>query len=324
MRVFLFSLFLLFTLALSIHAQGQQGVIAKNETAWGLNTTTFETPYGKVKVNLTDDITPGDTFSGTVIAEPKSEEDAGVLNGMVIEVDESKHEVADMKFKSSIPLGLTEGEISILLLDKDGNEISKGNAPIKEEIPEGERPATPSPDDYDIPRIGQAGRPLIVKGPFNGDFENTSLNADGKVFDILAESPRKAVFSSPSDMIGHTELSFREGDIQKSGDFNNLSVDLSATKTKLVRGETARVMVDVSGLEGLDLNRYPVYLALKNLTPEVISFREADSVMTHSIDPAHVEGVKGSYSFSTEIRARNTGTFHIIAIVSQSPEIWLY
>ena len=122
-------------------------------------------------------------------------------------------------------------------------------------------------------------------------------------------------------MVGHTELSFKEGDIQKSGDFNGLSVNLSATKTKLVRGETTRVTVDVSGLEGLDLNKHPVYLILKNLTPEIISFSEADTVMTHSIDPMHVEGIKGNYTFSTEIRARNPGTFHIVAIVSQSSEV---
>lgn len=320
MRVLLLSLASLIALALSIHAMEKEAGSAKTETAWGLNITTFETPYGKVKVNLTDDIAAGDTFSGTVIAEAKKEEDSDVLNGMVIEVEERKYNVVDRKFKSSIPIDLTGGEISILLLDKDGKEISEGNVPTYEETPNGERQAAPSPDDYNIPRIGQAGRPLVVKGPFNGDFENTSLDAGGKVFDILAESPRKAVFSSPRDMIGHTELSFREGDIQKSGDLNNLSVNLSATKTKLVRGETAKVMVNVTGLDGLDLNKYRVYLLLKNLTPEIISFREGDSVMTHSIDPAHVEGVKGSYSFSTEIGARNPGTFHIIAIVSQSPE----
>jgi hypothetical protein len=42
-----------------------------SETAWGLSTTTFETPGGPVTVHLPADLAAGDTLSGTVFAEPR-------------------------------------------------------------------------------------------------------------------------------------------------------------------------------------------------------------------------------------------------------------
>src|SRR5262245_59628865 len=40
------------------------------ETAFGLHTATFPTPHGVVRANLSDDLTAGDTISGTVFEEP--------------------------------------------------------------------------------------------------------------------------------------------------------------------------------------------------------------------------------------------------------------
>ena len=41
----------------------------------GLLVTTFDTPQGKIKVNLTDDASAGDTISGTVVTEPAGKND---------------------------------------------------------------------------------------------------------------------------------------------------------------------------------------------------------------------------------------------------------
>ena len=51
------------------------GFAVASEVAGGLNTTIFATPRGKIRVNLPDDMAPGDTLSGTVIAEPQGKDD---------------------------------------------------------------------------------------------------------------------------------------------------------------------------------------------------------------------------------------------------------
>src|SRR5438445_2555584 len=58
---------------------GEGDVSVHNEASSGLNTTSFDTLVGTVTVNLPDDLSAGDTISGTVISETKgktSEEQA--------------------------------------------------------------------------------------------------------------------------------------------------------------------------------------------------------------------------------------------------------
>src|SRR5262249_13736661 len=70
----------------------QVGYHVSTTNANGLVVTTFDTPQGKIKVNLTDDIAAGDTISGTVEVEPKGNNDAergqnqSELNGQVIDL----------------------------------------------------------------------------------------------------------------------------------------------------------------------------------------------------------------------------------------------
>ncbi|MBX9691119.1 MAG: hypothetical protein K2Z81_01975 [Cyanobacteria bacterium] len=73
-----------------------KGVNAATKVGEGLNTTTFETPKGKINVNLPEDMEAGDELTGTVVAEPagKSEqekEEAGdELSGYVVEIKNAK------------------------------------------------------------------------------------------------------------------------------------------------------------------------------------------------------------------------------------------
>lgn len=65
---------------------------AEVKSGHGLQTATFDTAQGKIRVYLPDDMAAGDTISGTVIAEPKGGTDeerrrnADTLNGYVVEI----------------------------------------------------------------------------------------------------------------------------------------------------------------------------------------------------------------------------------------------
>ncbi len=75
---------------------GQGQISATAKIGDGLNTTVFETPNGKISVNLPEDMATGDTLSGTVIAEPigqtakEKEENEDELNGYVVEVKKAQ------------------------------------------------------------------------------------------------------------------------------------------------------------------------------------------------------------------------------------------
>ncbi len=56
--------------SLILPANAQQSLKGTVTKMGGLNTAVFETPHGKLKVNLPDDAAGGDTISGTVVAEP--------------------------------------------------------------------------------------------------------------------------------------------------------------------------------------------------------------------------------------------------------------
>src|SRR5215831_3041873 len=94
---------------------------AGSEVANGLVVTTFTTPQGKIKVNLTDDVAAGDTITGTVQAEPNGSNDneraqnQAELNGYVIGLGGQKTRVGEKKISCHVPTTLTSDAKTIVL-----------------------------------------------------------------------------------------------------------------------------------------------------------------------------------------------------------------
>ena len=177
-------------------------VSSTTETNWGLHTTTFTTPEGKIKVNFPDDMAAGDTISGTVIAEPagatldERERNSDELNGYVVEVEKTKTPVIGKVLKWTVPAALVGGATYIILRDKDGKEVTRSEVPVIPTPPFEKPPTTPSSTDYSLPGVGQAGRPTQIVGIFDGDSNTTTVEIGGRNTRILAESPRKTRTSS--------------------------------------------------------------------------------------------------------------------------------
>jgi len=124
----------------------------------------------------------------------------------------------------------------------------------------------------------------------------------------LAESPRKAVAKSPRDVVGPTIIELREGGVVTSGRMNNVKVRLSAQKTILLKDESTSLGVEVLGLEGIEA---PVYLTLRNNSPEVVSMSGGD-MQTIEIT---TEGASssGMFSFDVPLTGIRPGDFNIQA-----------
>lgn len=185
--------------------------------------------------------------------------------------------------------------------------------------------------DFNIPTLGQQGRPLEIRGPFDGnasnttvrfgpagstapDFEKNTENVSGGFGLIrpLAESPRKIVVESPAKVVGPIQVLVNEGDKKTTGAHRSLGINLSAPKTNLQRGERTTVTVEVRGLEGITQD-VPLQLDSKG----VITM-EGGSFQNLRIKPSDVTP-DGRYTTNRTITGVQAGGFSVSGTVIVRP-----
>ncbi len=307
------------SLLLAGRAYTKNQVSSSTKTYWGLHTTTFNTSKGNIKVNLPDDIMAGDTISGTVIAEPagktleeyKSNSDE--LSGYVVEVETEekslkKSTVSTIDLpKITIPTAFVN-ELTIKLKNPEDIIISEINVPL-------DQPTTMiQPKEFNIPSIGQAGRPIEIPGPFDGISDNSSVKIADKQSKVLAESPRKIVAQTPKDSVGPVEIEINEDGHITKGKFNNLKIKLSAPKTTLLKGEHTTINVRIEGFKELPKDEYPVPFELTNVSPQVIRFTDRPGTMfSKGIESSEI--VEGTWTEQIQVVGITPGSFSILARV---------
>jgi len=92
--IFCVSITLILSLNISAGASGIPEVSTETTDAWGVTTTTVNTPSGKLTINMPDDAALGDTISGTVSAEPagdtveEQQANMDTLEGYIFDIEE--------------------------------------------------------------------------------------------------------------------------------------------------------------------------------------------------------------------------------------------
>jgi len=328
--IFSVSIPLILSLCISTAVLGKQYVSAKTTTDWGVRTTTINTPSGKLTVNMPDDAALGDTISGTVVAEPAGETaeeqqaNMDTLDGYVFDIPEipsktvvSEPEETPGKEPESkkvvtweIPATVSGKIVDLIMRDPKGNEVTKTDFPVSPP-PAYTPPAEPEESNFTLPSIGQAGRPVEITGPFDGEVVNTDVKIGGKDTSILAQSPRKTVVESPRDVIGLTDIELTEGNVTLKDQYRNIALKLSAKKLRLKKGEQTTLTVQVMGLQGL---QEEIPFSLENVSPTVVSL-EGGEVQTVTVRPEEV-GSEGVYTISRALTGIQTGPFSISARIS--------
>ncbi len=234
------------------------GAIPRNETANGLNTTTFDTLAGTVTVNLPDDLAAGDTISGTVIAEVKkptdtakdqSPRDIDELSGYVVEVAEQKTPMkkADgnqidfcknpgekdglniIDFCKSWTVPEIATSIPIVLKNKAGVVVGRADIPVAQKAA---FPVKMEDTKYSTPAVGQAGKPISIKGQM-GSFEDTAIKIGNQTAKFLASSPRKIVVESPRDLKGVNDIEVEyKGKVVAKCMYRSVSIKLAGRQAK--------------------------------------------------------------------------------------------
>lgn len=313
---------------------------AESKTANGLHTVTFDTLQGRVIVNLPDHMRAGDRISGTVIAEPKGQteeeraKNRGELSGYVVELkvpqpsapqttagpSDSKVAIpvseADKPFTFNVPTfssisSTSPPRLGISLSNPSaGSPIVSGTTTVHiQPAPSvSNRPPTPTANDYQLPKLGQQGRPVEIPGPFDGSFENTTLKVGGQDVTKLTESPRNLTFQSPTNVTGPVEIVLKEGNVETKGQYRNVGVRLTAPKTNLLKGENTSLTVRVEGLQGISQD-----VPLRLEKSGVVTMQGGD-VQTKSIKPNEVQA-DGSFTMTRRMTGQQAGAFSVTATV---------
>ena len=285
------------------------GYHVDSNTANGLFVTTFDTPQGKIKVNLTDDVAAGDTISGTVETEPAGKNDAeraqnqAELNGYVIELEGQKTKVGDKKITCNIPTVLTT-EAKTIVLQHNGQTVATTEIPISATAP-------PPPSQFTLPTGGQQGKPIYIKGPCDGAFSpQDHIKVGPTILPPVAESPRSLVVLNLSDVVGPTNIDCNENGVETQCPFHNVRVNLSALRLNLQRGETTTLHVQILGLGGITEDEW---LDLEDTSPTVIKMSGGE-IQHIIIPPAQVQK-DGTYSTDRTLTGIQAGGFGVTGTV---------
>lgn len=296
----------------------------------GLVVTTFATPQGRITVYLPDDIAAGDTISGTVVAEPQGANDQersknrASLEGYVIEIGDLKTSAKQPTF-SWLVLPAQAAHYLLRVVETGGGNTT-ASTPLSLKAAPANSPPNTLPG-FTVPELGQTGRPSEIIGPFDGnaanttlrfgpvgstiqDFEKNTENVSGGfgLLRPLAESPRKVVVESPTNVTGPLEILILEGGVISKAPCRNVDVQLTAPKTSLLRGESTTLKVMVSGLSGLK-HDVPLHLDTRGVIQ-----MEGGNFQNLRIHPEDVQ-TGGRYMTTRAITGQQAGSFTCTATV---------
>jgi hypothetical protein len=274
----------------------------------GIVVTELRAPEGMVQVYLPADMMAGDTISGTVVAEPRGTgeertKNEGVLNGYAIAVAGVPAVRSNATSSCWIRVSpLPSGGSPRIVLRSGEKEFS---APLLiEATADSVRP------QFVIPEVSATGRPLTITGPFDGNAGTTSVSVGGKAAPVICESPRGAVVQPDASFIGKKSVTVDEAGATVEGTLFLPRLTLSATKTALIRGETATLTVRVDGLEGAPASIYPIPVELVNHSPQVIDLAARTNF---GIGSDNVRG--GVFTRTFRLTAIGSGSYNIAGLL---------
>jgi hypothetical protein len=279
----------------------------------GLQVYRAKTVHGTVVVNLPDKMYPGETISGSVIAEPlaannpkKDKQNLDALIKSQVVLFGMKYLVGDQLFQFKVPMTMDPAGTVLQVETAKGVEDS-----FHLEILEGTRPdiGVKSPA---FPGYLRSGEFQAIAGPFDGQRSNSAIMLNDLELPVVAESPGNIVTMLPENLAGRQILTIREGGEKFEREVNVLNLELLADAVTLRRGESASLHVNVTGLEGIN---QPVTVQIENLTPMNISMSGGNR-QEWVIQPSEVEA-GGVFHNDLQITALTSGGFTVTALLSE-------
>lgn len=242
----------------------------------GIQRLNLETPEGTIRVNVPDDLRPGETGTGSVSADLPAAYAYGVLladQPMTLDRRPAGWRIPSDASTVKVRLNTRDG-MEVLTTQfsiRAGDPASPAAQTKPADLASEAQPPEPKVDlqipslYYRLPSIGWIGGPLPIQGTFDGDASTTTIRFDNVQGAILAESLRQTIVEPPRDVYGIMTLLIQEGRQSVSCWFRSLWVSAASPKSILQPGEQTVLTISVTGLYGFGKT---VALQLDNLTPE--------------------------------------------------------
>lgn len=279
----------------------------------GLQVYKAKTANGTVVVNLPGKIYPGESISGTVIAEPETDPNSRkeklnkvrlfaqtlMIFGIPVQLDQQT-------FGLKVPQ-MPEKSISLLQLSDEKGIVSQSVLSVNE----GTRPVFHLKEPA-FPEYFRAGEYQNIPGIFDGNTANTTIMLNDLEIPVVAESPGEIVTMLPGNIAGRHELIVREGDNTYKTEVSVVNLDISASAASLRRGEQSSIHLNVTGLAP---ELPPVTVFVENHTPMNISLT-GGNYQQWTIEPSEI-GAGMDYSRDINIVAIASGGFSVSARIAE-------
>lgn len=265
----------------------------------GIVTEEIKTKDGTIKIIRTDKLPMGKTISGTVIAEPESdnpkkqEKQLAKLSLLILKIGDAVISNNGI-FTTTLP---EAANIPLQVLEADGNLIEEISLELTEPV---ENLTT------DLPKTLITDKTEKIAGNFSGDINDANLLVDEVPANIIAGNNSEIFFETPDLAPGQHDLTLTENQTEISKKINVVDYTLKVGRTNLNRGESTKLDVVVSGLEGIEEE---VILEVENRTPTTINL-EGGIQQTIVINPDDARP-DGTWQKQFDIQSNLRGEFNI-------------
>lgn len=286
---------------------------AEMQTEYGLHRAAFRVPQGTIRVNFPDDLSAGDTISGTVYTEPvgrnqaEQDENSGELSGYVVDLQGVTASPSGRRFVWKVPGMIAGGVSTVVLRDRKNKVVAQCLLPVHRPV------ASSDKTEFLLPLGAEAGSMVSAGVPSTGEL-GTSVSLGGTDAPVVAESPRKIVFQTPRELVGPSLLKVTKGSQSTSGNFYSLRLVLSASQTFLKSGETATLSITVIGLQGLN---EPATLTIVDHSPQIVAL--TGGPMQQIPIPPGAAGPNGRFQLTRTLTGEMGGGFQITVVVGRPP-----
>ena len=199
----------------------------------------------------------GETFSGSLVADPKSYEGVPGLAVKTVSMPRPAggdattllHEVfvEDGTGQPCDPdrpiMFAAKGTRRLRLISPYAPE-----AAADVEVPAATAPAAPQTNSFSTPPVCQRDAVQVVRGPFDGDGTDTKVSVSGREARVVAESPRAAYYKMPPGVqAGRNVVEVEDGGRVARMPVAALTLAMSADRLELKKGESTNFQVVVDG-----------------------------------------------------------------------------
>jgi len=289
-----------FPITCCLSQQAQTSVV--NELA----KTVFSIPEGKITI-YTPNFVANEKISGSIIIEPNGNSEKNISK------NKSKLQNHKVDFGgTSTTLQASHYSISksqpfpmeLKLFDKKNKLVASSKIQFPSSVKE-------KHTSQFLPSYIVAGEPAKMIVANNGSLAHSYISINNKDTEILAVSETTVFFKTPSELSGKVPLNYKNDSINLDKELNVLQLNLSAEKLNLSRGETTKLNIEVSGLDGLDEE---VPITIINNSPSNISLEGGNN------QEISIQSDGDVYQINQTIRATQGGSFSVSVTIKPPSE----